>query len=200
MKKFFIAFLMIAPMLFSSCGKDETTTNRSGDIKQGVTKGTLLSLTYIQKDLNTVDNTITLFLFRSGDALVGNFNMKTGEVKNFTYYKNWNTEGLHMKVTDENDKVLNWDCYKQGDNIMIDGVAWYMPTEEAKQITKPIIDAIWADVDKRLKKQLRKNEKKSLSTIGEALFVFRTYRNRKLLPLNRNGNPPDGIHQSHRHH
>ncbi len=152
MKKFFIAFLMIAPMLFSSCGKDETTTNRSGDIKQGVTKGTLLSLTYIQKDLNTVDNTITLFLFRSGDALVGNFNMKTGEVKNFTYYKNWNTEGLHMKVTDENDKVLNWDCYKQGDNIMIDGVAWYMPTEEAKQITKPIIDAIWADVDKRLNK------------------------------------------------
>lgn len=152
MKKFFIAFLMIAPMLFSSCGKDETTTNRSGDIKQGVTKGTLLSLTYIQKDLNTVDNTITLFLFRSGDALVGNFNMKTGEVKNFTYYKNWNTEGLHMKVTDENDKVLNWDCYKQGDNIMIDGVAWYMPTEEAKQITKPIIDAIWADVDNRLKK------------------------------------------------
>ena len=152
MKKFFIAFLMISPMLFSSCGKDETTTNRSGDIKQGVTKGTLLSLTYIQKDLNTVDNTITLFLFRSGDALVGNFNMKTGEVKNFTYYKNWNTEGLHMKVTDENDKVLNWDCYKQGDNIMIDGVAWYMPTEEAKQITKPIIDAIWADVDKRLNK------------------------------------------------
>ena len=152
MKKFFIAFLMIAPMLFSSCGKDETTTNRSADIKQGVTKGTLLSLTYIQKDLNTVDNTITLFLFRSGDALVGNFNMKTGEVKNFTYYKNWNTEGLHMKVTDENDKVLNWDCYKQGDNIMIDGVAWYMPTEEAKQITKPIIDAIWADVDKRLNK------------------------------------------------
>lgn len=152
MKKFFIAFLMIAPMLFSSCGKDETTTNRSGDIKQGVTKGTLLSLTYIQKDLNTVDNTITLFLFRSGDAFVGNFNMKTGEVKNFTYYKNWNTEGLHMKVTDENDKVLNWDCYKQGDNIMIDGVAWYMPTEEAKQITKPIIDAIWADVDKRLNK------------------------------------------------
>ncbi len=152
MKKFLIAFLMIAPMLFSSCGKDETTTNRSGDIKQGVTKGTLLSLTYIQKDLNTVDNTITLFLFRSGDALVGNFNMKTGEVKNFTYYKNWNTEGLHMKVTDENDKVLNWDCYKQGDNIMIDGVAWYMPTEEAKQITKPIIDAIWADVDKRLNK------------------------------------------------
>ena len=152
MKKFLIAFLMIAPMLFSSCGKDETTTNRSGDIKQGVIKGTLLSLTYIQKDLNTVDNTITLFLFRSGDALVGNFNMKTGEVKNFTYYKNWNTEGLHMKVTDENDKVLNWDCYKQGDNIMIDGVAWYMPTEEAKQITKPIIDAIWADVDNRLKK------------------------------------------------
>ena len=152
MKKFFIAFLMIAPMLFSSCGKDETTTNRSADIKQSVSKGTLLSLTYIQKDLNTVDNTITLFLFRSGDALVGNFNMKTGEVKNFTYYKNWNTEGLHMKVTDENDKVLNWDCYKQGDNIMIDGVAWYMPTEEAKQITKPIIDAIWADVDKRLNK------------------------------------------------
>ena len=152
MKKFFIAFLMIAPMLFSSCGKDETTTNRSADIKQSVTKGTLLSLTYIQKDLNTVDNTITLFLFRSGDALVGNFNMKTGEVKNFTYYKNWNTEGLHMKVTDEEGKLINWDCYKQGDNIMIDGVAWYMPTEEAKQITKPIIDAIWIDVDNRLKK------------------------------------------------
>lgn len=151
MKKFFIAFLMIAPMLFSSCGKDETT-NVSGNVKQSVTKGTLLSLTYIQKDLNTVDNTITLFLFRSGDALVGNFNMKTGEVKNPIYYKNWNTEGLHMKVTDEEGKLLNWDCYKQGDNIMIDGVAWYMPTEEAKQITKPIIDAIWADVDKRLNK------------------------------------------------
>ena len=143
---------MIAPMLFSSCGKEETTTNRSGDVKQGVTKGTLLSLTYIQKDLNTVDNTITLFLFRSGDALVGNFNLKTGEVKNPIYYKNWNTEGLHMKVTDEEGKLLNWDCYKQGDNIMIDGVAWYMPTEEAKQLTKPIIDVIWAEVDKRLKK------------------------------------------------
>ena len=152
MKKFLIAFLMIAPMLFSSCGKDETTTNRSADIKQSVTKGTLLSLTYIQKDLNTVDNTITLFLFRSGDALVGNFNLKTGAVKDCIYYKNWNTEGLRMKVTDENDKLLNWDCYKQGDNIMIDGVAWYMPTEEAKQLTKPIIDAIWADVDKRLNK------------------------------------------------
>ena len=35
---------------------------------------------------------------------------------------------------------------------MIDGVAWYMPTEEAKQQTKPIIDAIWADVDKKLNK------------------------------------------------
>lgn len=151
MKKFFIAFLMIAPMLFSSCGKDETT-NVSGNVKQSVTKGTLLSLTYIQKDLNTVDNTITLFLFRSGDALVGNFNLKTGEVKNPIYYKKWNTEGLHMKVTDEEGKLLNWDCYKQGDNIMIDGVAWYMPTEEAKQLTKPIIDAIWADVDKRLNK------------------------------------------------
>ena len=42
MKKFLIAFLMIAPMLFSSCGKDETTTNRSGDIKQSVSRGTLL--------------------------------------------------------------------------------------------------------------------------------------------------------------
>ncbi len=151
MKKFFIAFLMIAPMLLSSCGKDETT-NVSGNVKQSVTKGTLLSLTYIQKDLNTVDNTITLFLFRSGDALVGNFNLETGAVKNPIYYKNWNTEGLHMKVTDEAGKLLNWDCYKQGDNIMIDGVAWYMPTEEAKQLTKPIIDAIWADVDKRLNK------------------------------------------------
>ena len=152
MKKFFIAFLMIAPMLFSSCGKDETTTNRSADIKQSVSRGTLLGYTYIQKDLDEKNNTITLFLFRSGDAIVGNFNLATGMVKNSTYYKNWNTEGLHMKVTDENDKVLNWDCYKQGDNIMIDGAAWYMPTEEAKQKTKPIIDVIWAEVDKRLKK------------------------------------------------
>lgn len=151
MKKFFIAFLMIAPMLFSSCGKDETT-NVSGNVKQSVTKGTLLSLTYIQKDLDEKNNTITLFLFRSGDAIVGNFNMKTGAVKDCIYYKNWNTEGLHMKVTDEEGKLLNWDCYKQGDNIMIDGVAWYMPTEEAKQLTKPIIDAIWADVDKKLNK------------------------------------------------